>query len=299
MTEEKEEKKLLQWHAAFFADIQIELAEEAQYLEFENEHMLGTKPMQLDVLIIKKDNERKIRKNIGRIFRRHNIVEYKSPTDSLCIDDFFKVYGYACFYKADTRKVNEIKADEVTITFVCLGYPRELCSYLEHTMHRSITRVDEGIYYISDSVFQIQLLVQKRLSEKENFWLKSLTNDLVEKPKAERLLAEYKKHESDLLYRSVMNIIVRANRERLEVNDMCEALDELLEFHFKGKLQAGWEEGRAKGMAEGRVEGRAEGRLEVLLSLVRDRILSTEEAAKRADMAIEDMQALLLSAEGV
>ncbi len=54
MTEEKEEKKLLQWHAAFFADIQIELAEEAQYLEFENEHMLSTKPMQLDVLIIKK-----------------------------------------------------------------------------------------------------------------------------------------------------------------------------------------------------------------------------------------------------
>lgn len=54
MTEEKEEKKLLQWHAAFFADIQIELAEKAQYLEFENEHMLSTKPMQLDVLIIKK-----------------------------------------------------------------------------------------------------------------------------------------------------------------------------------------------------------------------------------------------------
>ncbi len=90
MTEEKEEKKLLQWHAAFFADIQIELAEEAQYLEFENEHMLSTKPMQLDVLIIKKDSERRLKKNIGRIFRRHNIVEYKSPTDSLSVDDFLR-----------------------------------------------------------------------------------------------------------------------------------------------------------------------------------------------------------------
>lgn len=148
MTEEKEEKKLLQWHAAFFADIQIELAEEAQYLEFENEHMLGTKPMQLDVLIIKKDSGRRLKKNIGRIFRRHNIVEYKSPTDSLSVDDFFKVYGYACFYKSDTRKVNEIKADEVTITFVCLRYPRELCNYLEQTMHRSITVAGEGICYI-------------------------------------------------------------------------------------------------------------------------------------------------------
>lgn len=286
MTEEKEEKKLLQWHAAFFADIQIELAEEAQYLEFENEHMLGTKPMQLDVLIIKKDSKRRIRKNIGRIFRRHNIVEYKSPTDSLSVDDFFKVYGYACFYKADTRRVNEIKAEELTITFVCLRYPRELCNYLEHTLHREITSAGEGIYYISDQVFPIQLLVQKRLSEEENFWLKNLTNDLKEKQKAEQLLVEYKKHESDMLYRSVMNIIVRANRERLEVSDMCEALDELLEFHYKRKLQAEWE------------EGKAEGRLELILSLVRDKLLSTEEAAKRADMTVEDMQALLVSANG-
>ena len=285
MTEEKEEKKLLQWHAAFFADIQIELAEEAQYLEFENEHMLSTKPMQLDVLIIKKDNERRLKKNIGRIFRRHNIVEYKSPTDSLSIDDFFKVYGYACFYKADTRRVNEVKADEVTITFVCLGYPREMCNYLEQTLHRSITEVGEGIYYISDPVFPIQLLVQKRLSEEENFWLKNLTNDLNEKQKAERLLVEYKKHESDLLYRSVMNIIVRANRERLEVNDMCEALEELLEFHFKGKIEAGREEAR--------LEGRQEGRLEALLSLVRDGLLDLDEAAKRAGETTERMRELL------
>ena len=286
MTEEKEEKKLLQWHAAFFADIQIELAEEAQYLEFENEHMLGTKPMQLDVLIIKKDSKRRLKKNIGRIFRRHNIVEYKSPTDSLSVDDFFKVYGYACFYKADTRRVNEIKAEELTITFVCLRYPRELCHYLEQTMHRSITEVGAGIYYISDPMFPIQLLVQKRLSEEENFWLKNLTNDLKEKQKAEQLLVEYKKHESDMLYRSVMNIIVRANRERLEVNDMCEALDELLEFHYKRKLQAEWE------------EGKAEGRLELILSLVKDKLLSVEEAAKRADMPLTDMQALLVSANG-
>ena len=62
------------------------------------------------------------------------------------IDDFFKVYGYACFYKSDTRKINEIKADEVTITFVCLRYPRELCNYLEHTLHRKITSAGEGIY---------------------------------------------------------------------------------------------------------------------------------------------------------
>ena len=97
-------ESVLQWHPAFFAGLQIELADEAEYLEFENEHMLSSKPMQLDVLIIKKDRNYEVKKNIGRIFRTYNIVEYKSPEDYLSIDDFYKVYGYACFYKADTGR---------------------------------------------------------------------------------------------------------------------------------------------------------------------------------------------------
>lgn len=106
------QKRLLQWHPAFFAGLQIELSEEAEYLSFESEHMLSSRPMQLDILVIKKDRERQIRKNIGQIFRTYNIVEYKSPDDSLTIDDFYKVYGYTCFYKADTGKTNEIRAEE-------------------------------------------------------------------------------------------------------------------------------------------------------------------------------------------
>lgn len=67
--------KLLQWHQAFFAGIQIELLEESEHLIFESEHTLGTKPMQIDVLVIKKNSEEKLKKNIGRIFRKYNIIE--------------------------------------------------------------------------------------------------------------------------------------------------------------------------------------------------------------------------------
>lgn len=88
-----EDKKLLQWHPAFYATAQIEFQEEAEYLEFENEHQLGTKPMSIDVLVIKNEQNRKIQKNIGRIFRKHNIIEYKSPTDYVSVDTFYKVYG--------------------------------------------------------------------------------------------------------------------------------------------------------------------------------------------------------------
>lgn len=86
----KGSEQLLQWHPAFFAGLQIEFGNEAKYLQFEQEHQLGPKPMSIDVPI-KKDRNRSIHKNIGRIFREHNIIEYKGPGDYLSVDDFYKV----------------------------------------------------------------------------------------------------------------------------------------------------------------------------------------------------------------
>ena len=45
----------IQWHPAFDAALQIELAEDADCLTFEPEHLLGKKPMQVDELVIKKE----------------------------------------------------------------------------------------------------------------------------------------------------------------------------------------------------------------------------------------------------
>lgn len=128
MEHEMKVEPLLQWHPAFFAGIRIEFSEEESKVQFESEHQLGTKPMQIDVLIVKKNSKEPMKKNIGQIFRGHNIVEYKGPGDYLSVDDFYKVYGYACFYKADVEQVDSIKVDEITLTFVCKGYPRKLQS---------------------------------------------------------------------------------------------------------------------------------------------------------------------------
>ncbi len=101
--------KLLQWHAAFFAGIQIEFEQEAEHLVFENEHMLSTKPMQLDVLIIKKDKTYKVQKNIGRMFRTYNIVEYKSPDDYLSVDDFLRCTDILAFISPTPGKSTRLK----------------------------------------------------------------------------------------------------------------------------------------------------------------------------------------------
>ena len=230
----------LQWHPAFYADIQIELEEEAGLLVFENEHQLGTKPKEIDVLIVKKEVEVPIRKNIGRIFRKHNIVEYKSPTDNLSIDDFNKVYGYACFYKADTARADSIKIHDITITFVCHRYPRSLIRYLTDEIGYQITRVEDGIYYIIGDKIPIQLILTKELSENHNLWLKNLTDNLEDPEMVNRLIEQYAKHKENSLYKSVMNLIVRANQEKFkEVKAMCEALEELMKDELEAKKVEG------------------------------------------------------------
>ena len=93
------ENKKIQWHPGFYAATEIEMRQNRKDLEFHREYNLSKKPLQIDLLIIEKLNDVQIQNEIGRLFRKYNIVEYKSPEDSLNIDDFFKTVGYAYLYK--------------------------------------------------------------------------------------------------------------------------------------------------------------------------------------------------------
>ena len=226
----KDEKETLQWHPAFYAGIQIEFEDEADKLIFENEHQLGTKPKEIDVLIIKKRPDVQIQKNLGKIFRTHNLIEYKSPTDSLSIDDFYKVYGYACFYKSDTTAVDEIPSEEITITFVCKRFPRNLVQKLLGSRRLTLQKVDDGIHYLTGDHFPIQIVVTSQLSAENNFWLRNLTNDLQDRSLPDTLFRKYQPKQHNILYKSVMNIIIRANNELFRrEKPMCEALMELMQ----------------------------------------------------------------------
>lgn len=239
------ERQLLQWHPAFCAGVQIELAEAGADLTFIREYQLGRKPKQVDLLVIKKEGTQRIRKNIGRIFRRYNIVEYKSPKDSLSVDDFYKVYGYACFYKSDVKAAESVDMEELTITFACHRYPAKLFRHLREKRKFQIRKVEEGIYYIIGDYLPIQILLLNRLPEKENLWLRNLTDHLSGEEQAERLVKEYWNHKDNTLDQAVMDIIIRANRKQFEeAKNMCDALRELFAEELKENYQAGEDQGR-------------------------------------------------------
>ena len=277
-------KEYLQWHPAFFANLKSLFSNEDTKVELESEHNISTKPLQIDVLIKKRTDEL-LQQNIGRLFKNYNIIEYKSPEDYLSIDDYYKVYGYACFYKSETRYENEISAKEITLTFVCRRYPRKLMQYLECEKHLGIEWQEDGIYYIFGEEFSIQLIVTSQLSEKKNFWLKYLTNDIKDMETAEKITKEYAKHQMDELYKSMMDVIVNANRElfkEVKQSMMCDALRDL----FKEELEEGMAQATAQGMAQGMAQGEARERNAMCQEL--DRIM--ENCGMDAEKIVEGIK---------
>lgn len=257
-----------QWHPAFCSAIKLELKEDKKYLEFYSEYNLNSKPLEVDMLIIKKISNVKVKNEIGRIFRQHNLLEYKSPDDSLNIDTLFKVIAYACLYKANEEKVDEILPEEITITLVRKNYPRKLIKWLE--AHGFIIKeVYPGIYYlICDFCFPIQVLVTSKLSEESQKWIILLRRDLkfVDVKRVVKEVDKLSEKDEQEYADSVLQVAISENEEmfkqvRMEDDTMCEALRKLMEPEISEALA----EGRKKALAEGREKGLAEGREEGLV----------------------------------
>ena len=254
------EKTKLQWHPAFGAALRITLQDEMKYLEMHEEYLLSKKPLQMDVLIIKKLKDIPIRKAIGQIFRKHNIIEYKSPGDGLSINDFYKVYGYACIYQSDTNKVKEIDPETLTITFVCSHYPRDMIQHLERIRGIRTEFQGAGIYYLKGDPIPMQILIAPKLSDKENYWLQSMRTDLQAGEEIRKLMCEYEKHRKSKDYAAVMDLITRANWEQMEVEKkMCDALKELFAEELKEADSRGRSEGMRQGLSQGLQQGLTQG----------------------------------------
>ena len=169
-----------QWHPALCSAIKLELVENKEDLEYTNEYNINTKPIQIDLLVIKKSSDVNINNEIGKIFRGHNIMEYKSPEDKLNLDTFIKVLGYACLYKANEKYFDEIRLEDITISLVRDSYPRELMKWLKGNKYL-VTEAYPGIYYVEkEGVFPIQIIVGAKLDRNNHLWLKSLTQKMTE-----------------------------------------------------------------------------------------------------------------------
>lgn len=244
------EETSIQWHPGFYGAAELELISNKGDLEFQREFNLGKEPLRMDLLIIKKLADEEIKNEIGHIFKKYNVIEYKSPDDSLSIDDYYKTVGYACLYKGLGEVVNLIPAEELTVSIFREGYPRELFEALK----MSGLKVEErysGIYYISGHIlFDTQIVVTGRLDKETHRSLRVLSGKAhVDDVRAfievaSRMTDPGDRNNID----AVLQVSVSANQELYEEirrnSVMCEALRELMKDEIKGAVEEATRETR-------------------------------------------------------
>ena len=225
----------VQWHAAFVSAMDLELAQNRSDLVYHKEYNLNTKPLEVDLLVIKKDSNIQITNEIGKLFRGHNIVEYKSPLDHLDIDTFYKAGAYASLYKAYGKTVDERKVEDITVSMIRERKPVGLFGYFkEHGIN--VTNPYKGIYYVLDAVlFPTQIIVTKELNLEQHVWLKALSGGM-QKQQMRNLLKTIEKLDLRFdreLADSVLQVSISANKQIVEElrgdENMCQALLEIME----------------------------------------------------------------------
>lgn len=229
------DERLIQWHMGFTAAVDLELEENREDLEYAKEYSLNSRPLQADLLVIRKNRGKPVANEIGRLFRGHNIMEYKSPRDELDVDAFYKAGAYAALYKSYGKCSDERKADDITVSLVRHARPEGLFEYFSGRGVK-VSRPYKGIYYIEGCVlFPTQVIVGKELDRKAHVWLRALSGGLGReeiKELLEKAEGLGKKQERELAG-SVLEVSLRANWEMIQElrgdEDMCQALMEIME----------------------------------------------------------------------
>ena len=241
----KEKPRKIQWHPAFGAALEMEFAKDKDRLSFEREHNLNRKLLLIDCLIIKKEKNAVIKNEIGKFFKQHNIIEYKSEKDALSIDVVSKVQGYAHLYKAYGESVNEIKFDDISATLIRESKPDALFKYLAENGYE-VSNPYNGIYYIENGLkIPTQIVVGRELKHENHIWL-NLMSDRVTKQEMARAI-EYSRNTKSQnernLIDAILNVSVEANREVVEElkkgdESMCQALMEILKPEIDAAIDA-------------------------------------------------------------
>ena len=222
----------------------LALKADRKHLEYQRELELSKEPIKADLMIIKKEPGIRVKNQIGHIFKRYNILEYKSPDDNLTIDDYYKVIAYASLYKALGKGVNSVPSEELTISLVRDNMPDKLFKHLEG-LGLKIEKTYSGIYYVEGSLIlpRQQIIVTQELDGKDNAFLKVLTKNL-EIATATEFVTEAQRlrsKEDRINLNAVLNVSFSANEQlydtlRKEYKTMTEIFKKLFKEDYERML---------------------------------------------------------------
>jgi hypothetical protein len=240
-------------------------------IEIEAEVALSSRPLDVDFVVIKKNEGAKLAHPIARIFRRYNLIEYKSPADYLDANDFDKGLALAFLYKA-LRHPQLATLDEFTFTYISSGHPQAMLKMLGT---RKLTVTDAGltpgIYAVTGWIFPVQVVVLNELVDPETAYMFTAFVTRGERHRVSAASLMIKRHLEDPANENLGNLVgFMFKNERLSPGEIKEVFEmthgmtpeerkQMHELYASHPFTREWaEELRTEGQAKGWTEGQAE-----------------------------------------
>lgn len=271
------QKYNINWHSALVSALQIELSAYQNILSYDKEFTLNTQLRRIDCLITKVPGTPPIPFPIAACFRHYNLIDYKGPSDSMTIQNFYKAVSYACSLP-DFLGDPSIP-ENLTLSLVTHKYPRKLIRYLSDKFSDPLEKIMPGLYSIHIKLFPVQLIILPKLPPREYLWLHCLTNHLTPQTPINALHDAYAVHKEEEAYETFMNAFILANlTEKGSVSSMCEAFYELFKDELIAYEQRGLKLGEERGLKLGEERG-VENMSALILRLISDNRSSDIEKA--------------------
>ena len=279
----KEDK--IQWHTRFCSATELELRHDSDILEFIQSLPLSKKPLNIDLFIIKKIDNRILQNDIGMLFRKDNICVYKGPGDYISIDDFYKAIAYACLYKSLGKDVDERPASQITISLIQETHPKLLFEILPQN-GVTVNLVYPGIYYMDGNIpFPMQMIVTKELEKFNHSPLRVLTKN-ADKEDVRQLLkvaSELVTQRDKNNFKSVVNASSSAN---IKIYNDIKKEDATM----AGIIEMAERKGRNQGI----LEGKTEANISTATDMIKDG-LPANMIIKYSKLSLEKLQELAKS----
>ena len=243
------------WHAGFEALLRIEMYRYGNRVRIETEYVLGLEPPRVDFLILTEEDSVVQEKEIFRIFRRHNVIEYKNPNDALNERTLFKTCGYANLYIGLAEHEKSIPPDQVTLSVFRASKPVKLFRKLKQKGQLENGET-AGIYYVTGMIdVPFQIVITGELEGEEYAAYRALARHASEEdvnriisgkedePPEEEVIADY--------YRVLLRLLSQKNRELFEKIGKESKMEDVLMDIMKDAVNKRVEQGMAQGIGQG------------------------------------------------
>ena len=250
---DKRSKPQIDWHSGFAGGLELLFRDYKNQLSIEREHLLSKQPTRIDFLLIKATPGTIIDNDIGRLFKTHNIIEYKNPYDELNIDVIWKVIGYAALYKGLSHRKNAIPSSELSITVFRHSKPLSLFSQLKKDGYE-VNNPHPGVYSVRGLVsIPVYVVVTKELAG-DAFRVLRIMSQNANYSDIKAFIAEaagYKTPGDRSNADAVLQVSSTANRKLFEFmkgadKNMSETLREIMADELKQAKETGASEMKAK-----------------------------------------------------